>query len=109
MKYEVVLTEQVEADLCGIFEYIAFELLSPDHAAGQLDRIEKMIMSLGDYPGKFRRYGREPWKSRNTRVVPVDNYVIFHLQDEEKSLVTVIRVMYSGRDIARQMDEFTEI
>ena len=29
MKYDVVLTEQAETDLREIFEYIAFDLLSP--------------------------------------------------------------------------------
>ena len=41
MKYDVTFTEQAENDLRGIFEYIAFDLLSPENAAGQLDRIEK--------------------------------------------------------------------
>ena len=61
MKYDVTFTEQAE------------------NAAGQLDRIEEKILSLGEYPEKFRQYEREPWKSRNTRVVPVDNYVIFYI------------------------------
>ena len=69
MKYDVTFTEQAENDLRGIFEYIAFDLLSPENAAGQLDRIEEKILSLGEYPKKFRQYEREPWKSRNTRVV----------------------------------------
>ena len=38
MKYDVTFTEQAENDLRGIFEYIAFDLLSPENAAGQLDR-----------------------------------------------------------------------
>ena len=72
MKYDVTFTEQAENDLRGIFEYIAFDLLSPENATGQLDRIEEKILSLGEYPEKFRQYEREPWNSRNTRVVPVD-------------------------------------
>lgn len=109
MKYDVTLTVQAENDLRGIFEYIAFELLSPENAAGQLDRIEEKILSLGEYPEKFRLYDREPWKSRNTRVVTVDNYVIFYISDKTRKLVTVIRVMYSGRDIEKQLDEFTRL
>lgn len=41
MKYDVTFTEQAENDLRGIFEYIAFDLLSLENAAGQLDRIEE--------------------------------------------------------------------
>ena len=91
MKYDVTFTEQAE------------------NAAGQLDRIEEKILSLGEYPEKFRQYEREPWKSRNTRVVPVDNYAIFYIPDKTKKLVIVIRVMYSGRDVDKQLDEFTKV
>ena len=44
IKYEVITTEQAECDLRGIFEYIAFELMAPGNAAGQLDRLEKGIV-----------------------------------------------------------------
>lgn len=45
MIYEVVTTRQADADLRGMYEYIAFELLSPDNAAGQFDRLEEMWMN----------------------------------------------------------------
>ena len=38
MIYEVELSEQADNDLRGIFEYIAFELQSPENASGQLDQ-----------------------------------------------------------------------
>ena len=107
MKYTVAITEQAENDLRSIFEYIAFELLSPENAARQLDRIEERILSLVDYPEKYRQYEREPWKSRNTRVVPVDNYLVFYIPDKKRGIITVIRVMYSGRDVDKQLDDFT--
>ena len=43
MIYEVTTTEQAESDLRCIYEYIAFELLSPENAARQLDRLEEHI------------------------------------------------------------------
>lgn len=43
MMYAVELSEQAELDLRGIFEYIAYELLSVQNAAGQLDRLEDCI------------------------------------------------------------------
>ena len=45
MSYEVITTDQADADLRGIYEYIAFELLSPDNAARQLCRLLFMIGS----------------------------------------------------------------
>ena len=46
MKYDVTFTEQAENNLRGIFEYIAFDLISPENAAGQLDRIEEKILVI---------------------------------------------------------------
>ena len=109
MKYDVTLTEQAENDLRGIFEYIAYDLLSPENAAGQLDRIEEKILSLDENPARFRQYEREPWKKRNTRVMPVDNYVVFYIPDDPVKKVTVIRVMYSGREVDKQLDKFTKV
>ena len=108
MKYDLIFTKQAEDDLRGIFEYIAFELLAPENAAGQMDRIEKTIQSLAEFPEKYRLYDREPWKSRNTRVVPVDNYVVFYISDKDTAVVTIVRIMYSGRDIDKQMDDYSD-
>ncbi len=33
----------------------------------------------------------------------VDNYLVFYISDKEAGLVTIIRVMYSGRDVDAQM------
>ena len=46
MIYEVEFSEQADKDFTGIFEYIAFELQSPENASGQLDRLEEQILSL---------------------------------------------------------------
>lgn len=99
MIYEVIVTDQANADLRGIYEYIAFELLSPDNAAGQLDRLEEHILGLEEFPEKFRSYEREPWNGRGLRVMPVDNYLVFYIPNKDTGVVTGIRVMYAGRDV----------
>ena len=47
MIYDIVISDQAEIDLRGIFEYIAFELQAPENASGQLDRLEACIMDGG--------------------------------------------------------------
>lgn len=69
MIYEVITTEQADADLRGIYEYIAFELLSSDNAAGQLARLEKNILALEEFPEKFKKFEKEPWHSRGLRIM----------------------------------------
>ncbi|MBQ3163187.1 MAG: type II toxin-antitoxin system RelE/ParE family toxin [Lachnospiraceae bacterium] len=109
MIYEVTITEQANADLRKIYEYIAFELLSPDNAAGQLDRLEENIIGLEQFPEKYRAYDKEPWHSRGMRVMSVDNYLVFYILDKDAGLVTVIRVMYEGRDIEAQLNNHTKM
>jgi len=109
MIYEVTTTDQADTDLRGIYEYIAFELLSPDNAIGQLDRLEKNIMGLEEFPEKFRHYEKEPWHSRGLRIMPVDNYCVLYIPDTEKAVVTIIRVMYGRRDIEAQLQKYTKM
>ena len=108
MIYEVELSEQADSDLRGIFEYIAFELQSPENASGQLDRLEEQILNLDTMPERYRKYENEPWKSRGLRVLPVDNYVVLYIPDSDKKVVTILRVMYVGRDIDNQLNFYTK-
>ena len=86
MIYEVELSEQADSDLRGIFEYIAFELQSPENASGQLDRLEEQILSLDTMPERYRKYEKEPWKSRGLSVLPVDNYVVLYIPVQSRDL-----------------------
>ena len=61
MIYEVEVSEQADRDLREIFEYIAFELQSPENAIGQLDRLEEQILSLDAMPKRYRKYEKESW------------------------------------------------
>ena len=46
MIYSVEITSQAESDLRGIYEYIAYELQSPQTAAAQLSRLEENIFLI---------------------------------------------------------------
>ena len=107
MTYTVEITRQADIDLRGIYEYIAFDLKAPGHAAGQLDRLEAQISSLDSMPRKFPAYRREPWRSRGVRMLPVDNYVVLYIPDDTTAVVSVLRVMYGGRDIDAQLHSMT--
>ncbi len=107
MTYNITLTEQADSDLRGIYEYIAFNLLELEYAAGQLDRLEENILSLAEMPQRFKLYEKEPWYSRGIRQMPVDNFVVLYIPKEEDGTVTVIRVMYGGRDIDVQLKKTT--
>ena len=99
----IEITEQADHDLRGIYEYIAFELQSPDDAAGQLERLEKSIAKLGEFPEKFARYENDAWRDRDLRMMLVDHFRVCYILCKETSTITVIRVMYVGRDIDEQL------
>lgn len=108
MIYEVELSEQADNDLRGFLNILHLNCNPLKMQAGQLDRLEEQILSLDIMPERYRKYENEPWKSRGLRVLPVDNYVIFYIPDSNKKVVTILRVMYAGRDIENQLKFHTK-
>lgn len=107
MIFDVQISEQADKDLRDIYEYIAFELLAPENAARQLERLENAIGKLGAMPEKYQRYEREPWFSRGLRVFSVDNFLVFYIPKMDAKIATVIRVMYGGRDVDKELERHT--
>lgn len=60
-------------------------------------------------PERFKRYDKEPWRSRGLRVMPIDNYVVFYIPNHDTKVVNIVRVMYGGRDVDTQLSRFTKI
>ncbi len=101
--YDVILAEQAEKDLDGIFEYIAFTLEEFENAKRQIARIQKAIEDLETMPERYKSYEKGPWKKRNTHYFSVDRYVVFYMVDSSCDKVYVFRIMYSARDIDTQL------
>jgi toxin ParE1/3/4 len=102
-KNEVFLTHQAENDLKSIYEYLAFTVLEPQVAAKLIERIEQAIISLEYMSERFRLYEKEPWFSIGLRLMPVDNFVVFYVPRVEEQTVTIIRVMYAGRNFEEHL------
>ena len=47
----------------------------------------------------------DSWRGRGLRWIPVGNYLVFYTVDEATKSVRVIRIMYGGRDIEKQLGE----
>lgn len=103
MMYSIQISEQAENDLRGIFEYISFVLLSPQTAAHQLRKIEAAISRLDYMPERYGKYEKEPWLSRGLRQMPVTNYIVFYLVNDERMQVQVLRILYKRRDAESQL------
>ena len=106
--WQVQIAKHAEDDLRCIYEYIAFDKLEPGIAKNLVLRIQKRINKLSNSPQSFALYQKEPWKSRGLRRVNSGNYAIFYIPNEEVRIVTVIRIMYGGRDIETILDDMVD-
>lgn len=97
--YKVVYSPEAVNDLKDIYAYIAYELLTPDTARNQVNRIRKEIRSLDFMPARYALVDWEPWHSLGLHRLPVDNFIVFYLADDASGTVTVIRIVYGGRNL----------
>ena len=93
-------------NLIYLNQYERKDMQTPENVSDQLDRLEACIMDLDHMPKRYRQYELEPWKSRGLRVVPVDNYLVLYIPDDDTQVVTITRVMYGGRDVDTQLNRF---
>jgi toxin ParE1/3/4 len=108
MIYDAEITGQARLDMKIIYDYIANTLMEPVIAKNQYTRIEKAVYSLDQMPERFRQYEKEPWRSCNLRVMPVDNYIALYTVDNEKRVATVIRIMYGRRNTEKELDDMVQ-
>lgn len=104
MSYLVTITQEAEEDLREIYAYITFSLLSPQNAKEQIDRIQKVIQSLDEFPVRHRLMESEPWKSRGMHVVPCDNFLIFYFVEEKNNEVVISRILYGKRNLKQELN-----
>ncbi len=103
MSYKIIYTEESEQDLVNVYSYIARNLLVPETAKNQINRIMNAIKGLDELPLRHKPYQDEPWHSEGLRVLPVDSYLVFYIVIEEEKTVAIIRIMYGGRNIDLQL------
>ncbi len=105
MKWKILYSARAKADLQSIYEYIAHDLYESNTAADQVRAIMAGIGGLDEMPMKYRRYDVEPWASKGVRIFSVGKYVILYQPEESSREVNIIRIMYGGMDIAKQLSE----
>lgn len=97
--FSVIYSPEAVNDLREIYTYIAYKLLVPKTAEGQINRIRDIIRSLDFMPLRYPIVDWEPWKSIEMHKLPIDNFIVFYIVSNEKYLVTIVRILYGGRDI----------
>lgn len=108
MNWKVEITDRARRDLRNILDYIMYELREPQTTINLMRRITEEILSLDQMPFRYRIYEEEPWKSQGLRYFSVKNYLIFYYPEESSRAVYVVRVVYGGRDVSRQLNELCD-
>ena len=100
-QYRVEITREALRDMEDIYNYIAIDLLAPESAMGQDNRIANEILTLDTFPERFRIMESEPEKSMELRRMLVDNYSVFYTIREDEVIVT--DVLYTASDIEARL------
>lgn len=97
-----------KADILSIGHYLSKVLQTPRAARAQVSRIVAQISELQTLPKKFPAYDTDACGKLGLQRMNVDKFAVFYLLDDTASIVTIIRVLYGGRDIDHILEDATE-
>lgn len=102
MKYKIIRTEKADEQLRDIIFYIADDSGSIDIALNYLEKIEKAIKRLEDFPmsGSVPRYSI--LRKQGYRVLIVERHLIFYKVNSDDNIVTIYAVV-DGRQEYRNL------
>lgn len=97
--YRVEYSQEALVDIKSIYTYISQILHAPLTARRQVNRIRKEIRDLEAFPTRYVLVEWEPWASMKMHRLPIDNYVVFYLVNEQAMAVKIVRIVYGGRNL----------
>lgn len=84
--------------MVDIAKYIGVKLENPEAAERLAEKMIEAAEKLTDMPYKCPVYISVKPLRHEYRKLIVQNYIMFYWVDEDKKLITIARVVYSGRD-----------
>ena len=98
MKYQIVRTDKFEEQLRETIFYIADDSGSVDIALGYLDKIEKSVLQLEDFPksGSMPKYS--VLRKQGYRVLIVERHLIFYKVHDEIDSVVLYAIVDGRRE-----------
>lgn len=94
-KYKIKITPKANDDLDEIYKYIFEELFNLDAADNLMNKIEKSMMRLGEFPLSCSLVEDNVLKNKGYRKLIIDNYIAFYIVDDKEERVVIMRVLYS--------------
>ncbi len=98
MRYEVKLTTQAFRQIEETVQYISKILLETQTARKWADTLQNAIKKLDSMPSRYPLTEEEPWHTKGIRKMPVKNFLVYYMVDEERKTVWVTAVIYGRRD-----------
>ncbi len=108
-EWKVTVAPSFREDIRNIHSYISNTLLEPETARNLSDRILKAVSGISELPCRYPVYEKEPWQSRGLRKMPIGNYLVFYLVNEQDKIVMVLRVFYAGRNIEKCLGDKMQV
>lgn len=99
--YKIVYLPLAKTDIQNILNYISDVLGVPNSALNLLEKFEKSISYLQDFPYSHSIYSTKRTLKNKYRFIPVKNYIIFYNVIENKKTVEISRVIYAKRNLEK--------
>ena len=96
--YDIKITRQAQEQMGDILDYISHVLFASDAANNLLDKMEKCILTLSEFPEKYQLIDEEPWRTEGVRKIVVNNFLVYYWINEGTKTVHVTAVIYAKRD-----------
>ncbi len=98
MKYKIIRTDKADEQLREIIFYIADDSGSADIALNYLDKIEKAIGRLEEFPlsGNVPRYSI--LRKQGYGVLIVEKHLVFYKVNETEKVVTIYAIVDGRRE-----------
>lgn len=107
IRYQVEIGAQAQTDLTEIIRYIGLTLQEPRTAGNMYRLLKEGILSLRQMPERHPYEEDDRLRALGIRKMRVKNYKILYFADMERKRVQIVRVVYTGRDITKIVDETT--
>ena len=106
-KYSYLFSEKAETDLNDIIRYIAITLSNPAAASDFIDRLLAVIDDACLFPQSGMLSETEFIPDMGIRKKPAGNYIVYYLPDETNNTITILRILYSRRNLSEIMAEIS--
>lgn len=101
MQFKIQITDAALKDMEEIYNYIATQLLSPENAINQYNRIADEILKLDNFPERYPIYKSFTRYDLPLYRLTVDNYSVFYII--QGSTVLVTNVLYSASNLTNKL------